>query len=98
VPSLNNSLVNRVFVIQNEVCAFGILKLFAELHLNLDPSLSSYMKARIISEGVSLGIEKAIEKNLERVHAIVDDSREIEILKKHFGFVKVDGTLLVKEI
>jgi len=98
VPSRQNLLVSRVFESHGKILAYGVLKIFAELHVTLDPSLTSYTKAKIIGEGTMIGIDAAFQNRLERVHAILDDEREIEILKKHFGFVEVAGKLLVKEI
>ncbi len=96
VPSLENLVYNRVFESHHEVVAYGALKLFAELHLTLDPTLSPYLKAKIIDLGVREGIENS--NGLERLYAIVDDEKEIEILKKHHDFKLINGKLLVKEI
>lgn len=95
VPSLRNLVCNRTYLESDQVLAYGALKLFVELHLTLNPSLSPYVKAKIIKQGVEFGIENG--NHYERLHAIVDDEKEVEILKKHYGFVEVPGKLLVFE-
>lgn len=95
VPSLRNLICNRVFEDRGQVLAYGCLKHFSELHLNLDPSLSSFQKAKILKSGVEFGIENGTE--YERLYSIVDDEKEVEILKKHYGFLEVPGKLLVYE-
>lgn len=95
VPSLRNLVCNQTFADGDQVLAYGCLKLFSELHLTLDPLISSFQKAKIIKMGVDFGIQNG--GNFERLHAIVDDEKEIEILKKHYGFREVPGKLLVYE-
>jgi hypothetical protein len=96
VPSARNAIVNRVFEVRDEVVAYGSLQCFGELHLTLDPSLNSLMKARIIDSGVRIGLKYGM--NLERIHCIIEDPKEVEILKKHHGFKEVPGVLLFREL
>ncbi len=95
VPSLRNVVENCVFEDHQKVVAYGVLKLFAELHLTLDPSLSPFLKAKIIGSGIAMSLKY---EQFERIHAIVEDEKEIVMIKKHFGFKEVPGKLLCIEV
>ncbi len=99
LPTLDNTIIRRVIEVEGKIVAYGFAKLFAEATLVLDQSHPRTLKVQALQALMFDAIRGCKEHNLSQLHAIVKDRPQyVNLLKKHYGFKDVDGTMLVMEM
>lgn len=91
IPSLKSCIMKGTVRSEEKLVAFGMVNLFAELILVMDPGMS--LRKRI--EAMNILLKRSMEVELDQVHCFVDNPDLADILKKHFGFKEIKGTGLV---
>jgi hypothetical protein len=101
LPDDTSKIIDAVAVNEQErPIAYGQVKLFAELMLFQDMSVSHRDRAdslKLLMQEAFRGIDKA---GLKECYCLIKDIRFARLISKHFGFVLVDnpGVLLVKRM
>lgn len=99
LPSLDNTIIKRVVEVDDKPIAYGFAKIFAEATLVLDNSNPRNLKVQALQALMLDAIRGCRQHNLSQLHAVVKDRPDyVRLLKKHYGFRDVDGTMLVMEI
>lgn len=98
VPSLQNLVGHATIINDEKIVGYGTVKLFAECIMLISKDLTPYERSKAVIESIKLGIRLAKRGDLEQVYLISDDNSYCNLLIEHFGFRKVEGTLLTKDL
>jgi hypothetical protein len=100
VPSLQNLVVNGVIenTDNNQIIAYGAVKLFGEAVLILDKDISKKHKAKAIREVMRIAISFSRNRNLEYLYLISNSDSFTKVLSKNYGFKVCPGELLLLDL
>ena len=99
LPSLDNTIIKRVVEVDDKPVAYGFAKIFAEATLVLDQSNPRTLKVQALQALMLDAIRGCKQHKISQLHATIKDRPEyVKLLKKHYGFKDVNGTMLVMEI
>jgi hypothetical protein len=98
IPSLNNMIINSTAEKDGKVIGYGVVKLFAEAFMILDPYISKKDKAKAFVEFMQTAILFSKDSGLEQLFVIVNDPSFSTILCKKYLFKRVPGELLMLDL
>jgi hypothetical protein len=98
IPSPDNIIMHKAYVEEDELIAFGILKLYPEGILVLDKNKPLAQKVRAWRAFMDMAIIKCKEFKHPYLHVTVDDERYKQLLEKHYGFLEILGKHLILEV
>jgi len=99
IPSFDHTIIRRVVEVDDKVVAYGFAKLNPEATLILDLNEPRSVKVQALRALMFDAIRGCKEHNLSQLHAVIKNRPEYEkLLRKHYGFRDIDGTMLVMEI
>src|SRR5574343_735210 len=98
VPSLNNVVANKTFEKDGRVLGYGVIKLFAEGVLLIDPDISEREKGEVVRSALKNMILEAKDSGLELLYVIANSEGFSQILRNKCGFKAVPGELLMLDL
>jgi len=99
IPSLDHTIIRRVVEVDDKLVAYGFAKLNPEATMILDQNEPRKLKVQALRALMFDAIRGCKEHKLYQLHAVIKDRPEyMKLLKKHYGFRDIDGTMLVMEI
>ncbi len=91
-------LSDRVIVDGGQILAYGAVKRFSEAVLVLDKSKSSRKKIEALKNLLNAAYFETRKAGISELHVFTKNDSFANILRKHFGFLKIEGTALVREL
>jgi N-acetylglutamate synthase-like GNAT family acetyltransferase len=91
-------LSDRVIIDGEKLIAYGAIKRFTEAVLVLDKSKNVRTKIKALKELLNAAYFETRKVGLTELHVFTKNDSFANILRKHFGFLKIEGTALVKEL
>ncbi len=99
LPDMSNTLTSAVVVDDNDkVVGFGVVKVYAEAIMVLDPDQSKMNRIVEMDQLFSEAYRACEEVGLQQLHVFVQDPGLQRLLTKHYGFKVATGVALVKEL
>jgi hypothetical protein len=99
IPSFDHTIIRRVVEVDDKLVAYGFAKLNPEATLILDLNMPQRTKVGALRALMFDAIRGCKEHNLSQLHAVVKNRPEyLKLLRKHYGFRDIDGTMVVMEI
>jgi len=91
-------LSDRVIVDGEQLIAYGAVKQFTEAVLVLDKSVNVRTKVEALKRLLNAAYFETRKAGLTELHVFTKNDSFADILRKHFGFLKIEGTALVREL
>jgi hypothetical protein len=99
LSSLDHTIIRRVVEVDDKLVAYGFAKLNPEATMILDQNEPRKLKVQALRALMFDAIRGCREHKLSQLHAVIKDRPQYEkLLRKHYGFRDIDGTMLVMEI
>lgn len=80
---------------QDKVIAYGVVRLIAEEIMILDRNCDIKQKSEVLRLLHRQAIEGCLSQGFDSIHAFVENSHFIEVLKKHYGYKDCKGKAIV---
>lgn len=97
LPEPRNIFADAVVEHEGIVIAYGVLKMLAEAVLILDHSLSPKDRGEALTLLIQEAVKESSKKGLLEVQAVCEP-KFAKVMKKHYGFQKLDGETIVLDI
>lgn len=97
VPSLDNAVAHTITLNDGKVLAGGMLKALGELVMILDLDAPVATRTRALTMLLDQAEKEAQIHGFEQTH-IFTDEKFARILENHYGYRRVSGIVLVKEV
>lgn len=78
-----------------KIVAYGAVHLIAEEVLVMDKNLSLKQKSEVLELLHKKAIIDSVGKGFKEIHAFVQDSHFLQVLKKHYGYKDCKGRAIV---
>lgn len=91
-------LSDRVIVDGKKLIAYGAIKRFSEAVLVLDKSKDARTKVKALKTLLNAAYFETRKAGISELHIFTKNDSFANILRKHFGFLKIEGTALVREL
>ncbi len=91
-------LSDRVIVDGEKLIAYGAIKQFSEAVLVLDKSQNARTKVKALKTLLNAAYFETRKAGISELHIFTKNEQFANILRKHFGFLKIEGTALVREL
>lgn len=98
LSSLNNKLVDKIAIDDNNPVAYGIVKVLAEAVILVNKNVSLFKRAKALQKLLRVAFRACNEENIEQLHVFVRDEHVAQLLEKHYGFVRSSDIVLVKNM
>ena len=95
IPTLENVLVNRTVIKENEVVGYGVVKNFTIATMIIDPDLEKRDKASAVRQLLSVAISAGRERGLEQLYLTTPMENFADVLRNSYGFVNCPNPFLV---
>lgn len=93
------SLVDGVILDDfNQIISFGIVKPMAEATFITDTRRPQKERVLAMKQMMDLAVVTTKDFGIKQLHTFVEDPRLARALQKHYGFIPVTGTVLVKNL
>ena len=97
ITSLKNKVVDAI-VEDNDIIAYGVVKVFAEAIILVDKDASIIKRVKALRKLMTRAFLGCKEHGIEQIHVFVKDEKLAKSLEKHFGFTKTSDIVLVKNL
>lgn len=91
LPSLNHTIGNGVISNDNDIVAFGMVRLYPEAIIVIDQDASPRNKGIALKLLFDEAIKACKNKNFKELNATVHNNKYGDLLSKHFGFKDCGG-------
>jgi len=103
LPNVNDRsyIIQEALVHNGELHGACFARITSELILVLDDSLTNYSKATLFKEASEVLLKGLLDRGIKSTHLFItpeDDEHHVEVLAKHFGFVRATGIPLYWEV
>ena len=99
IDNLDNLIIDRlVFDDNGKSVAYGMVKKLAEAILLVNPEAPLLIRAKAMRELMQYAEFGAKKEGCDQLHCFVSDLRLAKALVKHYGFIKSEDIVLVKNL
>lgn len=98
LKNISNAIIDKIVMQDDNPIAYGFCKKQAEVIILTNPDASLISRAKAMRELMQYAEYGASKFGCEQLHAFVNNEKLARCLIKHFGFVKTQDIVLVKNL
>lgn len=96
-PAGNQIFADAVVEADGKIVAYGVLKVLAEAILIMDHSMPQKVKVQALKELIQAAVQACSERDIKELQAVCQPEFSA-VMKKQFGFQKLQGETIVLDI